>query len=175
MLKAKTTEPDRDAAPASVRSIYPPILLLLVAGLLIYWSYGYGVTARRLPLLISTSTFVLIMLDILSRRRGKVGALIRSLLGAGFQDREMQHDPQWQSEIVQGTWLVTCVISMALFGILLTIPTFIFLYMVVQGKQKVIFSFLISTLAVVVIGMTFEIFLEYNLYRGMLLNQEGFE
>ena len=93
-------------------------------------------------------------------------------LGAGFQDLEMKHDPEWRSEIRQVIWVACCVISMALIGILPTIPLFIFLYMIIQGEQKVVFSVLISALVVIAVGSVFEIFLEYDLYRGMLLNQD---
>lgn len=175
MHKATIAQAGGNDIPAAVRSIVPPVLLLILAGLLIYWTYDYGATARRLPLLIITSTFVLIILDILSRIRGKVGALIRLALGAGFQDREMQHYPDWRAEIMQFGWVAACVISMALLGILVTLPIFIFLYMVIQGKQKIVFSLMIATLVVVVVGSVFEILLEYDLHRGMLLNQVGFE
>ena len=171
---ASMTERESDKIPAVVNSIYPPILLLIVVGVLIHWTYDYGETARRLPLLVSTGTFALIILDFLSRLRGKAGALIRFALGAGFQNREMQHDPQWQSEVIQVIWVACCVSSMVLIGILPTIPLFIFLYMVIQGKQNIKFSLMVAIFVVVLVGLVFEIFLEYDLYRGMLLDQDSF-
>lgn len=87
----------------------------------------------------------------------------------------MQHDPHWHAEVVQVGWLLCCVIAMALFGILIAIPLFVFLYLVLQGRQKIGFSALIAVLVVVAVGSVFEIFLEYELYRGMLLNRDGFE
>jgi hypothetical protein len=174
MQNVSMTKPDGEDIPAGVKSIYPPILLLIVVGLLIYWTYDYGETARQLPLLISTGLFVLIILDLLSRIRGKVGTLIHLALGAGFQNREMTHSPHWRAEITQALWVVCCVTSMALIGILPTIPTFIFLYMVIQGKQKIVFSLVIAALVVLAVGLVFEIFLEYDLYRGMLLDPDRF-
>ncbi len=175
MQKVATTQADDNRRPKGVSSIYPPILLLLVIGLLVYWTYGYGETARRLPLLISFGALALSMLDLISRLRGKAGSLIRLALGAGFQDPEMKHDPVWQSEILHVIWVAGCVLGMALIGILATIPLFIFLYMVLQGKQKILFSVTIATLVVLMVGIIFEIFLEYDLYGGMLLNRDGFE
>jgi len=174
MLEIATAQAESEKIPAGVKSIYPPILLLIVVGILIYWTYDYGETARRLPLLISTGLFVLIVLDLLARIPGKVGRLIGLALGAGFQNREMKHNPHWRSEIVQALWVVFCVTGIALIGILPTIPIFIFLYMVIQGKQKIVFSLLIAGLVVFVVGLVFEIFLEYDLYRGMLLDPDGF-
>jgi hypothetical protein len=161
--------------PTGANSIYPPILLLIVAGLFIYSTYDYGETARRLPLLIGTGTLVLIVLDFLSRFHSRVGALIRLALGAGFQDPEMKHDPRWRSEIMQVFWVAFCVISILLVGILPTVPTFIFLYMLIQGKQTFVFSLMVSVLVILIVVLVFEIFLDYDLYRGILFNREGFE
>ena len=166
---------ESDKIPTGVNSIYPPILLMIAVGLFIYWAYDYGETARRLPLLISTGTLVLVVLDFLSRFRSKVGALIRLALGAGFQDREMKHEPQWQSEIIQVIWVIFCVSSMVLIGILHTVPIFIFLYILIQGKQTFKISLLISFVIFLIVGLVFEILLEYDLYRGMLFNTDGFE
>jgi uncharacterized membrane protein (DUF373 family) len=168
-----TPTDDSNKIPAIIQSVYPPLLLMGLAGLLIYWSYDYGETARRLPLLVSSGIFVLIFLDLLSRFPNKIGALIQWTLGAGFQDREMKHDPNWRDEIVQITWVAICLAGMALFGILATIPMFIFMYMRIQGKQKPWFSLLIAAIVVAMVGLIFEFFLEYDLYRGMLLNDDG--
>lgn len=175
MQKVTIAQADDEDVPAGVSSIYPPLLLSIVVGLLIFWSYDYGETARRLPLLISTATLVLIFLDILSRFNSKVGRAIRLTLGAGFKDREMQNNPAWRAELMQVFWVASCVVSIALIGILPTVPLFIFAYMVIQGKQKLAFSLMIATLILIVVGVVFEIFLEYDLYRGMLLNQDSFE
>ena len=148
---------------------------MIAAGLFVLWTFDYGVTARRLPLLIGTSTCLLIVLDLLSRFRGNAGALIRLSLGAGFQDREMKHDPDWRSEVMQFIWVTSCVCGMALIGILPTIPLFIFLYMLLQGKQKIVFSLITSIVIVSVIVLVFEVLLDYDLYRGLLFNQDSFE
>jgi hypothetical protein len=167
------TTSDDAKIPAIVQSIYPPLVLLVLAGLLMYWSFDYGETARRLPLLISSVTFGLIVLDLLSRFPSKVGELIHWTLGAGFQDREMMEDPHWRAELLQITWVAGCVACMAALGILATIPLFIFLYMLIQGKQPLFFSLLIATIVVVIVAIVFEFFLEYDLYRGMLFSNDG--
>lgn len=87
----------------------------------------------------------------------------------------MQHNLRWHAEVVQVGWLLCCVIAMALFGILITIPLFVFLYLVLQGRRKIGFSLLVAALVVVAVGFVFEFALEYELYRGMLLNRDGFE
>ncbi|MDH3532886.1 MAG: tripartite tricarboxylate transporter TctB family protein [Gammaproteobacteria bacterium] len=175
MQEITTSQADDADIAGGISSIYPPLALLIVVGLLIFWSYDYGETARRLPLLVSFGMLLLIALDILSRFHSKVGMAIRLALGAGFQDRELTHEPEWRAELVQVLWLALCVLGIALIGILPTIPLFIFSYMLIQGKQKIGFSLMIATLVLTVVGVVFELLLEYDLYRGMLLNEYGIE
>lgn len=156
-----------------VSSIFPPLILLAVAGLLILFASDYGATARRLPLLIAVSTVGLLILDLLSRLQGNIGALIRSALGAGFENPEMTHNPQWRAEVLQLLWVTACVSSMVLVGFLPTIPVFIFLYMMLHGKQTVMLSILISIVIVSVVGFVFEWLLDYDLYRGILFDQDS--
>lgn len=164
---------ENDATPAGTKSVYPPILLLIVVGLLLYWATGYGETARQLPILVSIGTLILIVLDLFSRLHGKLGTLIRSALGAGFQNQEMTSKPRWQSEILQFIWVACCVASIAFIGILPTMPMFIFLYMVIQGRQKIIISVIISILVLLLIGLVFELLLGYELHRGILFDPSG--
>jgi formate hydrogenlyase subunit 3/multisubunit Na+/H+ antiporter MnhD subunit len=160
--------------PTGTRSVLAPIPLLILIGLLIFFSYDYGETARRLPLIIATATLALLILDFLSRPPGKVGRIIRLSLGAGFQDPELKRDPQWRSEIVQVIWVAFCVISILLVGILPTIPIFIFLYMVTNGKQTVVSGLTVSAITLLLVAIVFELLLEYELYRGLLFDRDGF-
>jgi hypothetical protein len=166
---------ENDKIPSGIKSVYPPILLVILVGLLIYWANDYGETARRLPLLIGAGTLVFIVLDFISRFRGKFGALIRLSLGAGFQDPEMKHSPKWQSEIMQLVWVAFSVTGIVLIGILPTVPIFVFLYMLIQGRQNFLPSLMVSVLTVFVVTLVFEVLLEYDLYRGLLFNQDGLE
>ena len=45
-----------DDVPKAVRSIYPPLVLIAVAIIMIVWSQRYNDTARLVPLLVACST-----------------------------------------------------------------------------------------------------------------------
>lgn len=142
-------------------------------GLLIFFALDFGVTARRLPLVVAGSTVALLILDLMSRVQGNIGALIRSALGAGFDNPEMTHTPTWRSESLQVFWLAACVLSIMLVGFLATIPAFVFLYMMLHGKRKIVPSILISVVIVSVVGFVFEWLLDYDLYRGFVFGRDG--
>lgn len=168
-------EDENERIRSDIRSVYPPLLLLTAVGLLIYWAYGYGETARQLPVLVGTGTAILVVLDILSRLHGKVAAVIRSVLGAGFQDRELTLESRWQSEIIQFVWMFSCVVGIVFIGILATVPAFVLMYMFIQGKQSLLFSMTISLVVLVLVGLVFEVLLDYELHRGLLFDQGKYD
>jgi hypothetical protein len=162
---------ENDGIRSGVTTLYPPVLLLIASALLIYRASGYGETARQLPVLVASGTLVLVVLDILSRLGGKVGGLIRSALGAGFHDREMTTEPRWQSELTQLAWVGGSVTSIMLIGILPTVPAFIFMYMLIQGRQDVLSSAIVSLLVLFLVGVLFEFILDYELYKGLIFDR----
>jgi hypothetical protein len=168
------TETEEETLPRGLISVLPPVILLIIVGIFLYWTLDYTQTARRLPMLIGIGTLLLIMLDIISRLPGRLGIYIRFALGAGFQDREMQFSPNWTSELKQLVWLMGCVISVVLIGILPTVPVFIFFYMFIQGRQGVLPSLLVAVAIMVVVWLVFEYLLEYQLFKGMLFDSDGY-
>ncbi|NNC77399.1 MAG: hypothetical protein HKN77_05500 [Woeseiaceae bacterium] len=151
-------------------SFIPPIVLAVIAAAMISGALDFGTTARRLPLLIGSATLALIVIDFLSRFENSVGRFLRAAIGADFRDPEMQHTPRWQAEITQVSCLALVLGGIVIFGFLAAIPSFIFFYMLVQGKQSILRSALVSTGIVVLIAMLFEIILDYDLYRGVLFD-----
>ncbi len=103
-----------------------------------------------------------------------MGDYIRFALGAGFQDREMQFSPYWLSELKQMAWLICCVFSVVLIGILPTVLLFIFFYTFIQGRQGFLPSLLVAISLTIVVWLVFENLLDYQLYRGMLFDSDGY-
>lgn len=167
-------EIDHQEVPATAGSIYPPLLLIIFSGIILAWSYRYGPVARFLPVLISSATLLLAVLDLFSRFRGRAADIIRFVCGASFQDREMKHHPDKRSEFKQFAWIVGCLAGMLIIGILPTIPLFVFTYMHFQGRQEIVPSLLTAIIAVAAIGGLFELLLGYDLYYGILFGGRGF-
>lgn len=159
--------------PAAVGSVYPPLLLMALSGFILIWSYQYGPVARFLPVIISTATFFLSILDLVTRIRGRVAGFLRLVLGAGFQDVEMKHSPPLREELVQSTWVVACLAGMLVIGILPAIPLFVFSYMYFQCRQEALPSLVTAIVAVAAIAGLFELLLGYDLYRGLLFGGRG--
>lgn len=151
-------------------SFFPPVVLALIAGTMTWWAFDFGDTARRLPILIGSGTLALIVLDFLSRFENATGRFLRAAIGADFSDPEMQHAPRWRAEVIQVSYLALILGGIVIFGFLATVPSCIFLYMLLQGKQSVLQSALVAIGVLVLIGTLFEFILDYNLYRGLLFD-----
>lgn len=164
-----------DDVPKAVRSIYPPLVLIALAFVMIVWSQRYNETARLVPLLVSYSLLILALFDLLCRfDRPFIGPL-RDFWGADFQNREMRHDPRPAAEVSQVLWITGCVAGMMLIGILVTIPVFILSYIVVQGRRPWLESVLVTAIVFAFVYVVFEMLLEYQLYRGVLFDERGFQ
>ena len=151
-------------------SFIPPIVLAAIAAAMISWALDFGTTARRLPLLIGSVTFALIVIDFLSRFENSVGRFLRTAVGADFRDPEMPHTPRWQAELIQLSYLALVLGGIFIFGFLAAIPSFIFFYTLLQGKQSILRSALVSIGIVVLIAILFKMMLDYDLYRGALFD-----
>ena len=166
---------NRDHVPKAVRSLYPPLVLIAAAIVMIVWSQSYNETARLVPLLVCYALLVLAIFDLICRFDTPVFRPLRDFWGADFQNREMKHDPQPSAEVVQVVWVIGCVAGMMLIGILPTLPLFIFLYMAVNGRRPWLESVVVTAIVFVFVYVVFEILLAYPLYRGVLFDERGFQ
>lgn len=159
----------RQSMVSGTEGIWPPLFLLAVSIVMVWWSAQYGPEARLLPLIVSLAVSVLSLFDLASRFSGRLAQLVRVTLGADFNNREMKHDPEWRAELGQVAWMSGCVLLMLLIGILPGAPLFVFAYMWLQGRQHVSASLVAAVLVFAALGLVFEILLAYPLYRGLLL------
>lgn len=162
------TDRDTNSISRGTDSIFPPIVLAVLAGIIVYLSSGYGATARQLPMLIGTMTLALALLDLVSRLPGAPGRFLRLALGAGFRERELDFEPQWRAELAHMAWLAVVVLAVIAFGLLITIPGFVFAYSRLKGGWPLWLSALTAGAVVTVVALVFEVALDYELYRGML-------
>lgn len=165
---------DRPDVPRHIRSIWPPLLLLVLSVGYTVWAQRYGATPRLMPTIVGVTTVFLCLLDLLSRFDTGVGRAIRDALGADFRDREMKHDPALRSELAQMAWMVSCILLILLIGILPTVPLFIFAYMMVVGRRPLLPSVASAAGVLAAVYLIFEQVLDYDLYRGALFEAGGF-
>ena len=164
-----------DDVPKAVRSIYPPLVLIAAAIVMIVWSQRYTETASLVPLLVSYTLLILAFFDLVCRFEKPFIRPLRDFWGADFQNREMKHDPQPAAEVSQVVWIVGCVAGMMLVGILPTIPIFILSYIIINGRRPWLESLIVTAVVFAFVYIVFEMLLNYQLYRGVLFDERGFQ
>jgi hypothetical protein len=163
-----------DPVPAKIKSVWPPLLLLLMSLGYAYWAQDYGDIPRLMPTLVGLATAGLAVLDLLSRFDTRLGRALQLTLGADFERREMSHDPSLASEARQLGWMVGCIVALLMIGILPTVPLFILAYMRFSGGQPWMRSALSALFVLIFVTVVFEVLLDYSLYRGVLFDPRGF-
>lgn len=155
-----------------IRSVVPPVLIAIAAGAVLYAAGSYGATARQLPMLVAGSVLFLALLDLASRLPGRTGRALRVALGAGFDEPEFDRRPGWRREIVQVGWVAATAVAVVLFGFLVTIPVFVFLYARIHGSGSTLASLAAAAVTVAAVVIVFEILLDYEIYRGVLFGAD---
>ena len=165
---------DDKRAPKAVRSIWPPLALIVFSILMIVWSQDYSETARGVPVLVGWGMLALCTFDLLSRLDLPFAQLLKDFWGADFLNREMTHNPPWKSDVTQVLWMFGCVAGMLSVGILPTLPLFVMAYMAFVGGRRWIECIAAGAVVFGFVFVVFEVLLDYELYRGVLFDERGF-
>ena len=169
----RMTDAEANSILRGASSIFPPVVLAVVAALVLYFAADYGATARRLPVLIGAITLALAFLDLVSRLPGTPGRVLRLSLGAGFREREMDFDPGWRAELAQLVWLAAVVGAVVAAGLLVAISLFVFFYCWLRGRWSLWLSALTAGMVVSLVALVCDFVLDYELYRGLLFADDA--
>jgi len=174
-MVSKDALANEDIASPMVRSVYPPLVWMAFCAGFVVLAYDFDETSRAAPLLVGYAGLVLGGLDLIARFKGASSEIVRNVLGAGFTRPEMSHCPKFRDELAQIGWMTAFVVMVLFIGILPAVPVYVLASMRLNGgrswKEAIIAS--IATLAFVVV--VFEVFLAFELYRGVLFDERGFD
>lgn len=165
-----------DHSPAQVpwliRSVVPPVVLMVVGALLLNTALGFQAEAGAFPVAVSTLLIVFAVFDAWCRTSLPGAEFMTAFWGAELTHREMPHDPPFKMEVIQIAWIVACGAGMAFVGILPTVAVYTAGYVWFAGRtlRVALFSGL-GTLAC--IYGVFELGLGYELYRGAFFTPGG--
>lgn len=161
-------------APKSVRSIWPAVVIGVFAASALVVAGNYSEISGRFPTLVAGTLIVLALIDLYSRIDLPGRKVINSFWGSGFDRREMTHNPNLREELSLFAWVGVAFLGMAFLGILAAAPLFAFLFVWLRSRR----TFLQAAAAGVTVFVfeygVFEWALNYDLYRGLIFNGEGF-
>ncbi len=164
-----------DIASPAVRSVYPPIVWLVLCAGFVVWSYDLDDVSRAAPLLVGYAGLVLGALDLISRFEGAVPEAVRITMGAGFSHPEITHNPKVSAELTQFGWMTFFVVLLLFIGLLPAVPIYVLASMRNNGRRTWKESVVASVATLAFVFIVFEVFLAFELYRGVLFDERGFD
>lgn len=164
-----------DIVSPAVRSVYPPIVWLAVCAGFVVWSYDLDELSRAAPLLVGYAGLVLGALDLVSRFDGAVANAVRVTMGAGFGQPEITHHPRFRAELIQFGWMTSFVVMALFIGVLPAVPVYVLASMRINGRRTWRESVMASVATLAFVVVVFEVFLAFELYRGVLFDERGFD
>lgn len=160
--------------PKSVESIWPAVVILALAVTALVVAQGYSETSRRFPSMVAIALIVLGAIDLYSRFGFFGSKFLNDFWGSGFDAREMSHNPRFRDELALLGWVGLVFLGMALVGILLTTPLFTFLFVWRRSGRGLLHAVFAGLIVLAFEFGVFEWVLNYELYRGLIFNNEGF-
>ncbi len=161
------------SAPASVTSIWPPLVLLAFAAVIFAIAWGYPAVAARFPLMVAGAMMVLAIFDIWSRTTLPGARIVQAFGGTGFDRREMMHNPSFGNQAECIGWIAGAFGLMASVGILAGSPVFAAAYVRLRGKRSWAVAGLVGLGVLAFQFFVFEWALDYELYRGLFITRGG--
>ena len=148
----------------------PALGLLVLTAIYLSTAYRYSPDARAVPAGVAWVMLILVLLDLVSRTRTRIGVtLMRWLNPAG--DAAKQETVARYPLIRQFTavlWVAGFAAAMVLIGILYAVPLFVFSSLYFQGARSLPLSLGVSAAATAMIWLLFAVVLRLELYPGIL-------
>jgi hypothetical protein len=166
-------EPAEKKVPYAVRSAWPALAIIALALIVLWVSAGYSEISRRFPMLVAGALLLLGLIDLYCRLKLPGHGGLNAFWGAGFEHREMAHDPPLRSEVALLLWVVAAFGGMALVGILIAAPLFTFAFVWLRSGRSLLHA---AMAALVVLAFEYGVFewtLDYELYRGLIGTEGG--
>ena len=159
----------------ALRSVWPAVVWVVLCATYIVWSYSFKQNSRMFPLMAGYLGLGLGVLDLLSRFETESSKIIRMVLGAGFSKPEIPYTVGFNREIIQMAWMVFFVLMLLFVGVLPAVPVYVLASMRVNGNRSWRESLIASVATLAFVFMVFEVFLDFELYRGVLFDERGFD
>ncbi len=164
---------DKPPPPRTITSVWPALVLLVLAAAMFLWSRTYGATAAQFPSIVAGVMVVLCLFDAWSRTGLPGARTIETFGGTGFRRREMDHDPSLGRQLALVAWIAGCFVAMAVVGLLAAAPLFCAAFVALHGRRRIAVAALVGLIVFVFQFAVFEWLLDYDLYRGLPFSRGG--
>ena len=134
----------------------------------LYETYGYTGKVRTFPLLISYMGILFSIFDILSLTASKAGTFVTSMFGKAFDVRNLD-GRDVKREIIVLLSMCLIVVAILVLGFLAACPLVVAGWMILAGGKSWKAAILTALGSLVFVYGLFELVLQYELYRGLIV------
>lgn len=155
------------SAAQNARHLAASLVVLAAFVLVLWWTYGLEPKGALVPRLVCWAAIVLCLLDAVAHTGTAVGRRVAMVLSGTAHLAEEGKGPGLKRELVASLWMAAATAFAVVAGFLPGIPVYVFGYMTVHGRKSVRTSAITAIVTTAAIWATFEMLMDYRLYRGI--------
>jgi hypothetical protein len=155
-----------------VSEYLPAAALFIVTIVYLITAYGYSPIARAVPAGVAWAMLVLVVLDLVSRTRTKLGTTLMHWLNPAGEAAKHEGDIRYPALKQLGAvlWVGAFAVLMVLIGILYAVPVYVFGSLFLRGRRSLLLSGVVAAGATLMIWILFDLVLQLELYPGVLFS-----
>lgn len=149
----------------------PALGLLLLTAAYLAIASTYRPQARAFPAAVASIMLVLLVLDLASRTRTRIGTtLLRWLNPGALAPAQVPQRPAASpgSEVAAALWMLGFAAALVLLGILTAVPIYVYMAMRLRARRSFLVSAAIALGVSLFVWLLFAVLLRIDLYPGVL-------
>ena len=150
------------------KHLYVSLLILALAVTFLVLSYELNGKGQMVPVLVGWIGVLLCTLDVIAHTGTGFGRRVAMVLSGTAHLEAEEARPALKAETIAIAWMIGATVLVVLFGFLIAVPVYVFVYMVAHGRKKIVQSGLTALITTLFIWIVFEVLMEYEVYRGLL-------
>ncbi len=143
--------------------------LLIIMILMVVFSFNYSGGSKILPLISGAFSALIMGFLVIMSFSPKIVAWYQNFEKKSVLSEKTLTKDEKKREISVIAWLSGCTAMIYLFGFLIGIPLFLFLFLKLWARESWLLSVVIAAAVLLVVYFTFVYILRVPLHRGMLL------
>jgi len=145
------------------------IILLIVMLLMLFMGFKYDGNAKVLPLLSGIFSAVMMGILVFMAFSTRLSTWYQKLEAATILSKVVLGAEEKKRELSVAAWFAGCTVLIYLFGFVIGIPIFLFLFLKIWAKESWLLSFVLSAAVLGVVFISFIYLLRVPLHEGIFL------
>ena len=157
------------SAAVTVSRLAPAVIVFACSVGFLIWTYSYAGRGHMMPALTGWFLVIMSFLDILAATPTRIGAAIADFFAGKVVGEPVGHSHGTAGRVLMAAaWPGAFVAGVILFGFFLTIPVYVFLFMLMYGKKTIREALIGAAATTAFTVVVFEWLLNYEVFRGIV-------